>query len=182
MIEALGVESLAVMRSQFDYLVEVKSEATVRALAPNCCRLRRVETRGVIVTTARSAGRLRLCLALLCAAAGMDGRSSHRLGALLPGALLGSAAGQDLIRRLSGSAPGRRAAGAAGGRARTSGRPGCDRAGRRAILSFVLVGYGVFIGERERGGGGGGGGETGAARVLKRAWNKFSTIRWANQG
>ena len=50
MIEALGVEPLAVVRSQFDYLVEVKREADVRALAPDFTRLRHIATRGVIVT------------------------------------------------------------------------------------------------------------------------------------
>ena len=46
LIEALGVEPLAVLRSQFDYLVELKSEAELRALAPDFTRLRHVETRG----------------------------------------------------------------------------------------------------------------------------------------
>ena len=38
-------------RSNFDYLLEVDSEATVRALEPDFAALRRVEARGVIVTS-----------------------------------------------------------------------------------------------------------------------------------
>jgi PhzF family phenazine biosynthesis protein len=50
LIEALGVEPLAVVRSQFDYLIEVESESAVRSLAPDFSRLASVKTRGVIVT------------------------------------------------------------------------------------------------------------------------------------
>ena len=38
-------------RSKFDYLVEVDSEATVRALAPDLAALERVDARGMIVTS-----------------------------------------------------------------------------------------------------------------------------------
>jgi PhzF family phenazine biosynthesis protein len=50
LVEALGVESRAVLRGRLDYLVEVGSEQDVRALRPDFARLRQVETRGVIVT------------------------------------------------------------------------------------------------------------------------------------
>lgn len=57
LLEALGVEAVAVGRSRFDYLVEVADEAIVRALRPDFVRLRSVGARGVIVTSrAASAG------------------------------------------------------------------------------------------------------------------------------
>jgi PhzF family phenazine biosynthesis protein len=48
--EALGAELLYVGRNQFDYLVEVADEATLRALNPNHHLLRQLPVRGVIVT------------------------------------------------------------------------------------------------------------------------------------
>lgn len=50
LLEALGVEAVHVGRNQFDYLVELASEAEVRDLKPDFSRLRAVEARGVIVT------------------------------------------------------------------------------------------------------------------------------------
>jgi PhzF family phenazine biosynthesis protein len=47
---ALGVEPLAVLSSRFDFLVEVASEAAVRALEPDYRALRSLGVRGVIVT------------------------------------------------------------------------------------------------------------------------------------
>ena len=54
LLEALGTEARFVGRNKFDYLVEVDSEQTVRALQPDMPALRKVPVRGVIVT-ARSA-------------------------------------------------------------------------------------------------------------------------------
>ena len=51
LIEAVGAKATFVGRSRFDYLVEVDSEATVRALDPDLSALSRVEARGVIVTS-----------------------------------------------------------------------------------------------------------------------------------
>jgi PhzF family phenazine biosynthesis protein len=48
--EALGAELLYTGRNQFDYLVEVGNEATLRALTPNHHLLRQLPVRGVIVT------------------------------------------------------------------------------------------------------------------------------------
>jgi PhzF family phenazine biosynthesis protein len=45
-----GVAPAYVGKTRFDYLVEVDSEATVRALRPDLSALERVEARGVIVT------------------------------------------------------------------------------------------------------------------------------------
>jgi PhzF family phenazine biosynthesis protein len=50
LVEALGIEPRTVLRGRLDYLVELASEADVRALTPDLARLRLVETRGVIVT------------------------------------------------------------------------------------------------------------------------------------
>jgi len=48
---ALGVEVESVGRNQFDYLVEVESEALVRGLRPDFGALRAIPVRGVIVTS-----------------------------------------------------------------------------------------------------------------------------------
>lgn len=48
--QALGVRPVYTGRSQFDWLVEVESEAVVRALKPDLGLLARVDARGVIVT------------------------------------------------------------------------------------------------------------------------------------
>jgi predicted PhzF superfamily epimerase YddE/YHI9 len=55
LLAALGVHAVSVSRNQFDYLVEVASEAEVRSAAPDFGALKKVEARGVIVT-ARAAG------------------------------------------------------------------------------------------------------------------------------
>jgi PhzF family phenazine biosynthesis protein len=52
--QALGVEARYVGRNQFDYLVEVESEAQVRTMQPDFTRLRTLPVRGVIVTSAAS--------------------------------------------------------------------------------------------------------------------------------
>ncbi len=50
LLDALGVDPAYVGRSKFDYLVELDVEQSVRALAPDFTRLKRIATRGVIVT------------------------------------------------------------------------------------------------------------------------------------
>lgn len=52
--DALGTKASHVGRSRFDYLLEVESESAVRAVNPDFGALRRVETRGVIVTSRAS--------------------------------------------------------------------------------------------------------------------------------
>ncbi|MGH9484053.1 MAG: PhzF family phenazine biosynthesis protein [Terriglobales bacterium] len=47
---ALGVRPKYVGRNQFDYLVELESEATVRAVQPNHALLRQLKVRGVMIT------------------------------------------------------------------------------------------------------------------------------------
>jgi PhzF family phenazine biosynthesis protein len=51
LLGALGVDARFVGRNQFDYLVEVDAEKTVRGLAPDSRRLASLPVRGVIVTS-----------------------------------------------------------------------------------------------------------------------------------
>ena len=51
LLDSLGVsDPLFVGRSNYDYLIHLRSEEDVRAVAPDQARLRRVEARGVMVT------------------------------------------------------------------------------------------------------------------------------------
>jgi PhzF family phenazine biosynthesis protein len=50
LIEGLGLQPVFVGKNKFDYLVEVGSEATLRALKPDYSMLRKVAARGIIVT------------------------------------------------------------------------------------------------------------------------------------
>jgi PhzF family phenazine biosynthesis protein len=52
--EALGITPLYVGMSQFDCLVEVESEASVRELQPDLARLAAIPARGIIVTSRAS--------------------------------------------------------------------------------------------------------------------------------
>lgn len=54
LLEALDAKAIAIGRNQFDYLLELASEAEVRTLRPDFGKLAATECRGVIVT-ARSA-------------------------------------------------------------------------------------------------------------------------------
>lgn len=52
LLESLGVANpVYVGRNKFDYIVEVESEETLRALAPDHARLRHIPVRGVMVTS-----------------------------------------------------------------------------------------------------------------------------------
>jgi PhzF family phenazine biosynthesis protein len=51
LVEALGVQARYVGKNKFDYLVEVESEEAVRSASPDHTRLRRVQARGVILTS-----------------------------------------------------------------------------------------------------------------------------------
>ncbi|MGE3272766.1 MAG: PhzF family phenazine biosynthesis protein [Chloroflexota bacterium] len=48
--EALGVDAVSVVRGRLDYLVELESAAAVRAVSPDMALLRKVDTRGIIVS------------------------------------------------------------------------------------------------------------------------------------
>src|SRR5262245_13298944 len=50
MLTALGTDAVAVAKNEFDYLVELATDAEVRKLAPDFVQLVRTECRGVIVT------------------------------------------------------------------------------------------------------------------------------------
>ena len=50
LLEAMGVTARYVGRSPFDYLIEVADEAAVKAAAPNLTMLKKISTRGVMVT------------------------------------------------------------------------------------------------------------------------------------
>lgn len=54
LLEAMGVTARYVGRSPFDYLIEVADEAAVKAAAPDFTKLKKISTRGVMIT-ARSA-------------------------------------------------------------------------------------------------------------------------------
>jgi len=54
LLEALGVPAVAIGQNTFDYLVEVGTDAAVRALQPDLAALRRFPVRGVIVTARSS--------------------------------------------------------------------------------------------------------------------------------
>ncbi len=57
LIEALGVRAVYTGRNRFDYLIEVNGEEIVRGLCPDMTRMKKVDMRGVIVTSrSRSAG------------------------------------------------------------------------------------------------------------------------------
>jgi PhzF family phenazine biosynthesis protein len=50
LVEALGVTPVYIGKNKFDYLVEVDSEATLRAMNPDHSTLRKLPVRGIIVT------------------------------------------------------------------------------------------------------------------------------------
>src|SRR5688572_18330873 len=52
LLEAMGVTAKYVGRSPFDYLIEVADEAAVASAAPDFMRLKKISTRGVMITAA----------------------------------------------------------------------------------------------------------------------------------
>jgi PhzF family phenazine biosynthesis protein len=72
LLEALGVSPRYVGRSQFDYLVEVDSEATLRRLTPNFPLLKTVTARGVIVTSRSAEPAFDFVSRFFAPAAGID--------------------------------------------------------------------------------------------------------------
>jgi PhzF family phenazine biosynthesis protein len=51
LLEALGVQAKYIGKNQFDYLVEIESEAALRRMTPDFKRLATVAARGIIVTS-----------------------------------------------------------------------------------------------------------------------------------
>jgi predicted PhzF superfamily epimerase YddE/YHI9 len=72
LVEALGVEPEYVGRNQFDYLVEVASEAVVRALKPDHSQLRQIPVRGVVVTSRASSARFDFVSRFFAPGSGVD--------------------------------------------------------------------------------------------------------------
>lgn len=72
LLEALGVSAQYVGRSQFDYLVEVESEAILKAIAPDFQRLATVAVRGIIVTSRATDPRFDFVSRFFAPAAGID--------------------------------------------------------------------------------------------------------------
>jgi predicted PhzF superfamily epimerase YddE/YHI9 len=70
--DALRVEAKYIGRNQFDYLVEVESEAVVRSLAPDFKQLLAVDCRGVIVTARSSDPAFDFVSRFFAPAAGID--------------------------------------------------------------------------------------------------------------
>jgi PhzF family phenazine biosynthesis protein len=72
LLPALGVPARFVARNQFDYLVEVESEETLRAMTPDFTALRKVPVRGVIVTARPSSTEFDFVSRFFGPAAGVD--------------------------------------------------------------------------------------------------------------
>jgi PhzF family phenazine biosynthesis protein len=72
LLDALGVRPRYVGKSQFDYLVEVESEADLRAIAPDFKRLAGVPVRGVIVTSKSADPRFDFVSRFFAPTAGID--------------------------------------------------------------------------------------------------------------
>jgi PhzF family phenazine biosynthesis protein len=71
LMEALGVETYHVGRSQFDYIVEVASEEIVRNMDPDFDALCQVSMRGVIVTSRADSGEFDFVSRFFCPAIGI---------------------------------------------------------------------------------------------------------------
>lgn len=72
LVAALGVEPRYVGRNRFDYLLEVASEADVRAVSPDFSALRRIGGRGFIVTSRASGGEFDFVSRFFAPASGID--------------------------------------------------------------------------------------------------------------
>jgi PhzF family phenazine biosynthesis protein len=72
LLPALGVAAKYVGRNQFDYLVEVESEAELRQMAPDFQRLATVPVRGTIVTSRSEDPRFDFVSRFFAPAAGVD--------------------------------------------------------------------------------------------------------------
>ena len=72
LLEALGVSAKYVGKNQFDYLVEVESEAALRRIAPDFKRLATLPVRGTIVTSASADPQFDFVSRFFAPAAGID--------------------------------------------------------------------------------------------------------------
>ncbi len=72
LLEALGVSARYVGKNQFDFIVEVESEAVLRGIAPDFQRLAMVPVRGIIVTSRSAEPRFDFVSRFFAPAAGID--------------------------------------------------------------------------------------------------------------
>jgi PhzF family phenazine biosynthesis protein len=72
LLEALGISAKYVGKNQFDYLVEVESEAALRGIAPDFKRLATVQARGIIVTSKSADPRFDFVSRFFAPASGVD--------------------------------------------------------------------------------------------------------------
>jgi PhzF family phenazine biosynthesis protein len=72
LVAALGAKAMFIGRPRFDWLVEVGSEAEVRALAPDLTALRKCGARGVIVTAQADPGPYDFVSRFFAPGAGVD--------------------------------------------------------------------------------------------------------------
>jgi PhzF family phenazine biosynthesis protein len=72
LVESLGVRALYVGKNAFDYFVEIDSEATLRAMAPDFGKLAAIRARGVIVTAHASSPRFDFVSRFFAPAAGIN--------------------------------------------------------------------------------------------------------------
>ncbi len=72
LVAALAVKPLRVAKTRFDYLVELESEAAVRAARPDFSALAKVAARGVIVTSVASTPGFDFVSRFFAPAAGID--------------------------------------------------------------------------------------------------------------
>ena len=71
-LEALGVQPKYLGKTQFDYLVEVESEAVLRGLTPDFKRLATIPVRGTIVTSRSADAKYDFVSRFFAPAAGID--------------------------------------------------------------------------------------------------------------
>jgi PhzF family phenazine biosynthesis protein len=72
LVTGLGITPRYVGKSQFDYLVEVDSERSVRTLAPDFTLLRRMKARGVVVTARAESGEFDFVSRFFAPGSGID--------------------------------------------------------------------------------------------------------------
>lgn len=72
LLESLGVRATVVGRNQFDWMVEVASEAEVRACQPDHVWLRKLQARGVILTARGSGGEFDFVSRFFAPGSGID--------------------------------------------------------------------------------------------------------------
>ena len=128
LLEGLGLAPIYVGRNAYDYLVVVDEEAAVRELAPDFATLARAETRGVMVTARGDGKPYDFISRFFCSSRRTERGPGHRIGALLPGAILGGAVGKEGTAGLPGFPTRRRDARDPAGGSRAACRAGRDYA------------------------------------------------------